>query len=100
MNKKWIVGLMVAGCAVGAGAANVELSPQTTQTIGRGQVDWQADSVQVKDATVLMNEPALSDFTFSFEGRAPEGAEADAVGIWASFRQFDRNFLCYIQNRP
>lgn len=60
--------------------------------VGRGQVQWlAAQHVRVKDAYLLLNEKDLRDFAFSFEGRAPEGAGIEEVGIWATFRQFDRN---------
>ena len=71
---------------------SVTLNHKTAQQVGRGQVKWLNDQqVQIKDAYVLASDSDLQDFTFSFEGRAPQDAPADQVGIWAVFRQFDRN---------
>ena len=59
--------------------------------VGRGSVEWKGNQVLIEDAYVLVNDADLRDFTFSFEGRAPENAGPEDVGIWATFRQFDRN---------
>jgi beta-galactosidase len=68
------------------------ISRESTKQIGRGNVVWLADQhVSIKDAYLLLNESPLEDFTFSFEGRAPENAGAEEVGIWATFRHSDRN---------
>jgi hypothetical protein len=62
------------------------------EQVGRGQVESQSGgSVRLRDAYLVAGGPALRDFVFSFEGRAPEAAGPEEVGIWATFRHFDRN---------
>jgi hypothetical protein len=92
MNFKTVYGF--AACFLlglsGTGLHAVERDAMVK--IGRGQVKWLDDQrVWIKDAYLLVNDSNLKDFTFSFEGRAPAGAKADEIGIWATFRQFDRN---------
>jgi len=85
------VGILIGLWALGAVGAELPLTPESTMQIGRGAVEWLADSVCIDDAYMLVNESDSSNFIFSFEGRAPENAAAEEVGIWATFRQFDRN---------
>lgn len=70
-------------------AATLDL--REAEQVGRGRVEISGDRLVVDDAYALVNDATLRDFTFSFEGRAPAGAGAEEVGIWATFRQFDRN---------
>ena len=91
MKKTMKAGVLAGLFAAATFAESLGLNPETLKTIGRGTVEKQAESLLVDDATVLVNDTDLKNFTFSFEGRAPEGAGAEDVGIWASFRQFDRN---------
>jgi len=70
----------------------VPFRPDTVQQVGRGTVEWLADQqVRIKDAYLLLDAEPLQDFVFSFEGRAPESAGVEEVGIWAVFRQFNRH---------
>ena len=71
-------------------AEGVELDQNETTRYDRGSVEWLSKtSVRIEDATVVLNSEPMSDIVFEFEGRAP--ADAKDVGIWAAFRQQDRN---------
>ncbi|WP_168442037.1 glycosyl hydrolase 2 galactose-binding domain-containing protein [Pontiella desulfatans] len=76
-------------CQVGAAPGLLDRSEM--KQVGRGNVVWGNASVLVDDAYLVVSEDGLHNVEFSFEGRAPENAGADQVGIWATFRQFDRN---------
>jgi hypothetical protein len=82
---------MIVLMCMGRLAAAAVLSTETTTQIGRGDVTLGPDSVTVDDAYLVINDSDVANFTFSFQGRAPEGAKPDEVGIWATFRQLDRN---------
>ncbi len=87
MNRIFFIILM----SISRLAAADVLSPESTTQIGRGDVDWNADRVSVEDAYLVINDSDVTNFTFSFQGRAPADAKPDEVGIWATFRQLDRN---------
>lgn len=90
MKNNLVAGMMALLCWV-AWEDAAGLDKTSFKQVGRGTVDWMGDQVQVKDAYILVNDQDLRDFSFSFEGRAPEGAGREEVGIWATFRQLDRN---------
>ncbi|MCU0857537.1 MAG: hypothetical protein MUC65_03930 [Pontiellaceae bacterium] len=80
------------GISTGASNDYPVIDQMAAQQVGRGEVTWlDKQTVRIKDAYLLVNNTNLTDFTFSFEGRAPADAGAEEVGIWATFRQFDRN---------
>ena len=82
---------IVALCCAGEIANAAGLDRDAMQQVGRGTVQWQGDQVRVQDAYLLANDSDVRDFIFSFEGRAPQDAGAEQVGIWATFRQLDRH---------
>ncbi|MCU0787691.1 MAG: DUF1080 domain-containing protein, partial [Verrucomicrobia bacterium] len=98
-HSMWGV-LLPLSLVVSTGA--MERNRATMKQVGRGTVVWQGDQVQVEDAYVLLNDADLRDFTFSFEGRAPEKAGLEEVGIWATFRQSDRNhrYVVGLRGKP
>jgi hypothetical protein len=81
----------VAALSVSLSVGTAALDGGSMRQVGRGTVNWQGEQVRVEDAYLLLNDSEMRDFSFSFEGRAPENAGAEEVGIWATFRQLDRH---------
>ena len=93
MNKKGVEYLFVIFiCLIfgyTASSQTILVSETNWEIIGRGDVNWQDQSVVLKDCFIASVNKSAEAYSFSFKAKTPEGEEQ--VQIWSGFGFNDRD---------